>query len=60
MNSFRMLGGLVARLSLGAALLALAAGAQAAVEKGSAKVVGVQGTAEYSVDGSTWTALKRG
>jgi len=60
MNSFRMLGGLVARLSLGAALLALAAGAQAAVEKGSAKVVGVQGTAEYSVDGSSWTALKRG
>jgi hypothetical protein len=60
MNSFRTLGGLVARLSLGAALLALAAGAQAAVEKGSAKVVGVQGKAEYSVDGSTWTALKRG
>ncbi len=60
MNSFRTLGGWVARLSLGAALLALATGAQAAVEKGSAKVVGVQGTAEYSVDGSTWTALKRG
>ena len=60
MNSFRSLGGLVARLSLGAALLALAASAQAAVEKGSAKVVGVQGTAEYSLDGTTWTALKRG
>lgn len=60
MNSFRTLGGWVARLSLGAAMLALAAGAQAAVEKGSAKVVGVQGTAEYSMDGATWTALKRG
>lgn len=60
MNYFRTLGGLVARLSLGAALVALAAGAQAAVEKGSARVVGVQGNAEYSVDGSTWTALKRG
>ena len=60
MNSFRTLGGWVARLSFGAALLALAAGAQAAVEKGSAKVVGVQGSAEYSVDGASWTALKRG
>ena len=60
MNSFRTLGGWVARLSFGAALLALAASAQAAVEKGSAKVVGVQGSAEYSVDGTTWTALKRG
>jgi predicted lipoprotein with Yx(FWY)xxD motif len=46
MNSFRTMGGLVARLTVGAALLALATAAQAAVEKGSAKVVAVQGGAE--------------
>lgn len=60
MNSFRSMGGMVARLTVGAALLALASVAQAAVEKGSASVVTVQGKAEFSTDGATWTALKRG
>ena len=60
MNSFRKMGGLVARLSIGAALLALASAAQAAVEKGTAKVVAVQGTAEVSTDGVQWTALNKG
>jgi len=60
MNSFRTMGGLVARLSVGAALLALASVAQATVEKGTAKVLVVQGTAEVSTDGTQWTALKKG
>ena len=60
MNSFRTMGGLVARLTVGAALLAFASAAQAAVEKGTAKVVAVQGAAEYSTDGTTWTSLTRG
>lgn len=60
MNSFRTMGGTLARLTVGAALLALASVAQAAVEKGSAKVIAVQGTAEFSTDGATWTALKQG
>lgn len=60
MNSFRMTGGMVARLTVGAALLALAAAAQAAVEKGTAKVTAVHGSVEYSMDGATWTPLKRG
>lgn len=60
MNSFRTMGGIVARLTVGAALLTIAAVAQAAVEKGAAKVVAVHGSAEVSTDGSTWTALKRG
>ena len=50
----------MARLSVGAAFLALAALAQAAVEKGAAKVVTVHGSAEISTDGTTWTALKHG
>ena len=60
MNSFRSMGGLVARLTVGVALFALASAAQAAVEKGSASVITVQGGAEYSTDGTTWTSLKRG
>lgn len=60
MNSFRTMSGTLARLSVGAALLALAAVAQAAVEKGAAKVTAVHGTAEISLDGSSWTTLKRG
>lgn len=60
MNSFRMTGGKVARLTVGAALIALAAAAQAAVEKGTAKVTAVHGSVEYSMDGSTWAPLKRG
>jgi len=60
MNSFRTMGGLVARLSIGAALLALASVAQATVEKGTAKVLAVQGTAEVSTDGVRWTALNKG
>lgn len=54
------MGGMVARLTVGVALIALASTAQAAVEKGLASVVTVHGTAEYSTDGTTWTALKRG
>lgn len=60
MNSFRTMGGVVARLTVSAAVFALAAAAQAAVEKGTAKVVGVQGTAEISTDGTSWSPLKRG
>lgn len=60
MNSFRTMGGSLARLTLGAALLALATAAQAAVEKGAARVVAVHGTAEVSLDGSTWAPLKKG
>lgn len=45
MNSFRSMGGLVARLTVGVALFALASAAQAAVEKGSASVITVQGGA---------------
>lgn len=60
MNSFRSVGGLVARMTVGVALFALASAAEAAVEKGSANVVTVQGQAEYSTDGSHWSALKRG
>ena len=60
MNSFRTMGGSLARLTLGAALLALATAAQAAVEKGTARVVSVHGTAEVSLDGSTWAPLKKG
>ena len=60
MNSFRTMGGKFARLTVGAALLALASASQAAVEKGAAKVVAVQGAAEISSDGATWTALRRG
>ena len=60
MNSFRSMGGMVARLTVGAALVAIAMASQAAVEKGTAKVVAVQGAVEYSMDGTTWTALDRG
>ncbi len=60
MNSFRTMGGSLARLTLGAALLALATAAQAAVEKGTARVLAVHGTAEVSLDGSTWAPLKKG
>lgn len=60
MNSFRSVGGWMVRFSAGAALVALAMTAQAAVEKGAAKVLGVRGTAEYSLDGAKWTALKKG
>lgn len=54
------MGGMVARLTVAASLLALASAAQAAVEKGTAKVVAVQGNVEYSTDGTTWTSLQRG
>lgn len=47
-------------MTVSVALFALASAAQAAVEKGSANVVTVQGKVEYSTDGSTWSALKRG
>ncbi len=60
MNSFRSMGGMVTRLTLGVALLALTSAAQAAVEKGSAKVTALQGAVETSMDGSTWTALRTG
>jgi hypothetical protein len=60
MNSFRTMGGMVARLTVSAALLALAAVAQAAVEKGVAKVVAVQGAAEVSLDGTSWAPLAKG
>jgi hypothetical protein len=60
MNSLRMTGGKVARLTVGAAILALAVAAQAAVEKGTAKVVAIHGSAEVSMDGATWSPLKRG
>jgi len=51
---------MMARLGLGAVVLALASAAQAAVEKGTAKVLAVHGTAEVSTDGSQWKALRRG
>lgn len=60
MKSFRTKGGMLARLTVGAALLALAGVAQAAVEKGAAKVVAVHGAPEVSMDGATWSALKSG
>lgn len=60
MNSFRTVSGMMARLGLGAVVLALASAAQAAVEKGTAKVLAVHGTAEVSTDGSQWKALRRG
>ena len=60
MTSFRSMSGMVARLTLGVALMALASVAQAAVEKGSAKVLALQGAVETSTDGATWTALNRG
>ncbi|MBX3747597.1 MAG: FecR domain-containing protein [Verrucomicrobiae bacterium] len=63
MNSFLSMGGIVARLTVGAALVGMAAVAsvaQASVEKGSAKVVAVYGSVEVSVDGSTWTSAQRG
>lgn len=60
MNSFRTKGGMLARLTVGAALLAVAAVAQAAVEKGAAKVTMLSGAPEVSVDGATWTSLKKG
>jgi hypothetical protein len=51
---------MMARLGIGAVVLALASVAQAAVEKGTAKVLAVQGSAEISTDGTQWKALKRG
>jgi hypothetical protein len=48
------------RLTVGAAILALTAAAQAAVEKGAAKVVAVFGPAEVSFDGSSWAPLTKG
>lgn len=60
MNSFRTVSGMMARLGVGAVVLALASVAQAAVEKGTAKVLTVQGSAEISTDGTQWKALKRG
>ena len=60
MNSFRTVSGMMARLSVGAVVFALASVAQAAVEKGTAKVLTVQGSAEISTDGTQWKALKRG
>src|SRR4030095_2150522 len=60
MNSFRSVGGMVARLTVGAAMWALAAAAHAAVEKGLAKVVELKGSVEISVDGSQWAPLGRG
>jgi hypothetical protein len=51
---------MVARLTVGAALFALATVAQAAVEKGTAKVVAVHGGVELSTDGSSWAPVKRG
>jgi len=60
MTCFRSMGGWVARLTLGVALAALATSAQAAVEKGSAKVLELVGAVETSTDGSTWTSLNRG
>jgi len=60
MNSFRTVSGMMARLGIGAVVLALASVAQAAVEKGTAKVLAVQGSAEISTDGTQWKALKRG
>lgn len=60
MNSFRTVSGVMARLSVGAVLFALASVAHAAVEKGTAKVLAVQGSAEISTDGTDWKALRRG
>jgi hypothetical protein len=60
MKSFRTKGGLLARVTVGATFLALTAWAQAAVEKGTAKVVSVQGTVEVSTDGTQWKSLKKG
>jgi hypothetical protein len=60
MNSFRTMGGMMARMAVGAALLALAGSARADVEKGAAKVVAVHGSAEMSLDGSSWAPLTRG
>ncbi len=60
MKSFRSVGGWMTRFSAGAVLVALAMTAQAGVEKGAAKVLDVQGQAEFSVDGSTWASLKKG
>lgn len=48
------------RMSAGAVLVALAVSAQAAVEKGAAKVLDVQGKVEFSTDGARWSALKKG
>ena len=60
MNTFRTMGGMVARLTVGAALVALVGTAQAAVEKGVARVVAIHGTPEVSFDGSSWAPLSRG
>lgn len=60
MNSFRTVSGMMARLGVGAVVLALASAAQAAVEKGTAKVLAVHGTAEVSADGNQWKTLRRG
>jgi len=60
MKSFRTVSGTMARLGVGAVLFALASVAHAAVEKGTAKVLAVQGSAEISVDGNQWKALRRG
>jgi len=51
---------MLARLTVGAALLAVTAVAQAAVEKGAAKVTMLTGAPEVSVDGATWKSLKKG
>jgi hypothetical protein len=45
---------------VGVALIALAAVAQAAVEKGTAKAVAVRGSVEISTDGASWAPLKKG
>lgn len=60
MNSFRLMGGWMASLGVSVALVALGTAAQAAVEKGSAKVVAVHGNAEVSTDGAQWAPLKSG
>ncbi len=60
MKSFRTVSGMMTRLGVGAVLFALASVAQAAVEKGTAKVLAVQGSAEVSIDGTEWKALRRG
>jgi len=60
MNHFRTTMGWVTRLGVGAIMVALASVAQAAVERGSAKVLAIQGSPEVSVNGSQWSALKKG
>src|SRR5262245_19373475 len=59
MNCFRRISGGLACLAAGV-IWAAGYSAEAVVTQGSAVVVSVRGVVDYSHDGGSWTALRRG